>query len=321
MFLFGLEFGGVQNPWDSATVICLLVFGVVTIGLFVVYEAKVAKYPVIPLSLFRHRTSIAAFAVAFMHAFTFIGGSYWLPLYFQAVMGASSLLSGVYLLPYVLSLSFMSAGVGIVIKRTGNYKIPIMVGLTIMTLGFGLLVDLGDDRNWAKIIIFQIIAGIGVGPNFQSPLIALQTNVEPRDIGSATASFGFLRQLGTSVSVVVGGVIFNNEMQAQASRLQRELGPQLASNFAGARAAASVHLVSSLEGHDAAVVQNAYWNALQKMFILFTCSAFVALVFSFAIKQKNLSKDHTEHKTGLQSLKHRTEGDAPLPKEKTALEA
>ncbi|KIE01319.1 multidrug resistance protein fnx1, partial [Metarhizium majus ARSEF 297] len=318
MFLFGLEFGGVQHPWDSPTVICLIVFGVITIGLFVVYESMFAKYPIMPVSLFRHRTSIASFSLAFMHAFTFMGGSYWLPLYFQAVMGATSLLSGIYLLPFVLSLSITSASFGIIIKRTGNYKIPIMFGLAVMTLGFGLLVSLGDDRNWAKIVIFQIIAGIGVGPNFQSPLIALQTNVEPRDIGSATASFGFLRQLGTSISVVAGGVIFNNQMKAQAGTLQRELGPQLASMFSGSRAAASVHLVRTLQGHDAAVVKNAYWNSLQKMYILFTCTAFAGFLMSFAVKQKSLSKDHTEHKTGLQSLKQRNEGSAAEPAGKEA---
>ncbi|QPG96154.1 hypothetical protein C2857_003354 [Epichloe festucae Fl1] len=308
MLLLGLEFGGVQHPWDSATVICLIVFGVVTVVLFVVYESRVAKYPVMPVSLFRHRTSVAAFALSFMHAFTFMGGSYWLPLYFQAVMGATSLLSGVYLLPFVLSLSFTSALTGIVIKRTGNYKLPIMIGLAIMTLGFGLLVGVGDDRNWARIIIFQIIAGIGVGPNFQSPLIALQTNVEPRDIGVATASFGFLRQLGTSISVVAGGVIFNNQMQAQRGYLESQLDPSLASVFAGSQAAASVHVVAGLRGNDAAVVKHAYWNALQKMYILFTCTAFAALVISLGVAQRKLSKHHTEHKTGLQSLKHRNEG-------------
>ncbi|KAG8421983.1 hypothetical protein J3459_010821 [Metarhizium acridum] len=286
MFLFGLEFGGVQHPWDSPTVICLIVFGVITIGLFVVYESMIAKYPIMPVSLFRHRTSIASFSLSFMHAFTFMGGSYWLPLYFQAVMGATSLLSGIYLLPFVLSLSITSASFGIIIKRTGNYKIPIMFGLAVMTLGFGLLISLGDDRNWAKIVIFQIIAGIG---------------------------FGFLRQLGTSISVVAGGVIFNNQMKAQAGTLQRELGPQLASMFSGSRAAASVHLVRTLEGHDAAVVKNAYWNSLQKMYILFTCTAFVGFLMSFAVKQKSLSKDHTEHKTGLQSLKQRNEGSAAEP--------
>ncbi|CCE33241.1 related to DHA14-like major facilitator efflux transporter [Claviceps purpurea 20.1] len=305
MFLFGLEFGGVQYPWKSATVICLIVFGIITVGLFIVYEARIAKYPIIPVSLFRYRNSVAAFVLTFMHAFTFMGGSYWLPLYFQAVLGATSLLSGVYLLPYVLSLSLVSAIVGVIIKRTGNYKLPIVIGLAIMTLGIGLLIDLGDDRNWAKIIVFQIIAGIGIGPNFQAPLIALQTNVEPRDIGVATASFGFLRQLGTSISVVVGGVIFNNQMQAQKGYLDSNLDPKVAALFTGSQAAASVHIVSELHGNDAAVVQHAYWTALRQMYILFTCTAFVGLVVSFGITQKKLSKHHTEHKTGLQSLKHR----------------
>lgn len=316
IMLLGLQFGGVQYPWNSATVICLVVFGAITIALFAVYEGYIAKYPLIPGSLFSHRTSIAAFGLSFMHAFTFMGGSYWLPLYFQAVMGASSLLSGVYLLPFVLSLSVMSAVVGIVIKKTGNYKIPIMAGLFVMTLGFGLLIDLGDDRVWAKIIIFQIVAGLGVGPNFQAPLIALQTNVEPRDIGSATASFGFVRQLGTSISVVVGGVIFNNEMQNQGDFLNGTVGPKLASMFTGSSAAANVHVVADLPPDDRRAVQHAYWNALQKMYIVYTCFAFTGFLISFFITQKKLSKAHTEHKTGLASLKRRTEDKAAGAEEK-----
>jgi hypothetical protein len=50
-------------------------------------------------------------------------------------------------------------------------------GMILMTLGFGLFIDFDVNTSWAKIIIFQIIAGIGVGPNFQSPLIALQSLV------------------------------------------------------------------------------------------------------------------------------------------------
>lgn len=309
MLLFGLESGGVQQPWRSPMVVCLVVFGVVAILLFALYEAYVAKFPLIPVSLFRQRTSVAAFGVAFTHAFTFMSGSYWLPLYFQAVMGASSLLSGVYLLPFVLSLSLSSVATGVVIKKSGNYKLIIMAGLFVMTLGFGLFVDLGDDRNWAKIILFQIVAGTGTGPNFQGPLLALQTNVEPRDIGAATASFGFLRQLGTSISVAIGGVIFNNEMQKQRGALSRSIGPDLADKFGGSDAAASVQAVGTLQPAERAVVQNAYWIALQNMYIVYTCFAFSGFLISFFIKQKKLSQTHTEHKTGLTTLKHRTEGE------------
>lgn len=46
-----------------------------------------------------------------------------------------------------------------------------------MTLGFGLFIDFDVNSSWAKIIVYQIVAGIGVGPNFQAPLIALQSLV------------------------------------------------------------------------------------------------------------------------------------------------
>jgi EmrB/QacA subfamily drug resistance transporter len=177
MLLLGLEFGGVSFPWDSATVICLILFGVITIGLFFVVEHRFAPYPLMPLDLFSKRSNMAALGVCFFHAFVFISGSYFLPLYFQAVLGATPILSGVYLLPTALSLSFLSAFTGVFIKKTGQYLPCIWFGFIFMTLGFGLFIDLGLNSSWAKIIIYQIIAGIGVGPNFQSPLIALQSLV------------------------------------------------------------------------------------------------------------------------------------------------
>ncbi|KAJ6442884.1 multidrug resistance protein fnx1 [Purpureocillium lavendulum] len=311
MLLLGLEFGGNTHPWASATVICLIIFGVITIGLFAAFEGLIARYPLMPPSLLRHRTSVAAYGLSFMHAFTFMGGSYWLPLYFQSVIAANSLLSGVYLLPFVLSLSLTSAVIGIVIKKTGNYKIPIQVGLLLMTIGFGLFIDLGSDKNWAKIIIFQIIAGCGVGCNFQPPLLSIQTNVEPREIAVATSCFGFIRQIGTSISVVVGGAIFNNRMQDQRDALVPQIGERLATLFGSENAAGSVDIVRSLPSTEKAVVQDAYWNALKYMYVLYCCTSFLGFLISFGIKQKALSSTHTEHKTGLASLKRRNEGQAP----------
>jgi DNA repair protein RAD50 len=306
MLLLGLEFGGVSYPWTSPTVLCLIIFGVVTIGLFVFNEAKIARYPVTPVRLFKTSNSVASYVFGFFHAFTFMSGSYWLPLYFQGVLRASSLLSGVYLLPFIVSLSLVSAATGVIIKKTGKYKTLIIGGMAITTLGFGLFIDLRAKANWAKLIAFQIVAGIGIGPNFQAPLIALQTNVEPSDIGSATSSFAFLRQLGTSVSVVVGGVIFNNEMQKQQGHLASVLQePGLADRLSGSNAAGNVHLVASLDGPDGEIARQAYWNALQTMYIVYTVFSGVGLCVAFGIKQVNLSKEHKEHKPGLTTLKGR----------------
>jgi EmrB/QacA subfamily drug resistance transporter len=177
MLLLGLEMGGVTFPWNSATIISLIVFGVVTLVVFFLVEYRVALYPLIPLDIFSKRANLAPLGVCFLHAFVFISASYFLPLYFQAVLNATPILSGVYLLPTALSLSFISAMTGIFIRKWGSYRPWIWGGMAIMTLGFGLFIDLKTDSSWAKIILYQIVQGIGVGPNFQAPLIALQSQV------------------------------------------------------------------------------------------------------------------------------------------------
>jgi Major Facilitator Superfamily len=268
MLLLGLEFGGITFPWNSPTVICLIIFGIVVGGLFVVNEWRFARFPIMPIRLFRNLSSVAALCVCFMHGYVFIAGSYYLPLYFQAVIGASPLLSGVYLLPFAMSLSFVSAVTGVFIKKTGKYRPPIWFGLTVMTIGYGLFIDLDADPNWAKIIIFQIIAGIGVGPNFQSPLIALQAQIEPRDIATATATFGFIRNLSTSISVVIGGVVFQNQMVKKYQTLVDALGSQTADLLNGGNAGASIGIVNALPYAQQVVARKAFSESLRTMWIM-----------------------------------------------------
>ncbi|MCJ1478710.1 hypothetical protein MMC13_007393 [Lambiella insularis] len=299
MVLFGLEFGGVSHPWNSAIVICLIVFGFITIGIFFLIEWKIAKYPVIPLRIFSKRSNVAALATCFFHGFVFISGSYYLPLYFQAVLGASPLLSGVYLFPFVLSLSFVSAGAGVYIRKTGQYLPPIWFGMFFMTLGFGLYINFPGEASWPRIIIFQIIAGVGVGPNFQSPLIALQSLVHPRDIATATATFGFTRSLATAISVVVGGVVFQNGMEKRLPDLLAALPPQLAHELAGGSAGANTAVVSALPASQREIAVTAYTQSLQTMWIFYTCIALVGLCASLAIGKNVLSKTHETTQTGL----------------------
>lgn len=299
MLLLGLEFGGVTYPWGSAKVICLIVFGVVVAGLFVLNEWRFARYPVMPLRLFKRRSNIASLGVCFCHGYVFIAGTYYLPLYFQAVLGASPLLSGVYLLPFALSLSFASALTGIFIKKTGKYLPPIWFGLVVMCLGFGLFIDLPSTKDWTKIILYQIVAGIGVGPNFQSPLIALQSLVPPRDIATATATFGFTRNLSTSISVVIGGVVFQNEMQKRYPSLVAALGMGTANSLSGGSAGASVGIVSALPAAQRTIARDAFYGSLRTMWIMYVAFAALGLVISIFIGNQVLSSEHEVTKTGL----------------------
>ncbi|KUI55839.1 hypothetical protein VP1G_03217 [Cytospora mali] len=302
MVLLGLEFGGVTYPWNSPTVICLIVFGVVVAGLFLVVETFVAKFPVIPLRIFKQPSNIAVLGLNACHGFVFISASYYLPLYFQGVLGASPLMSGVYILPYTFIMGACSAVVGVTIKKTGKYLPPIIAGFVMMTLGYGLFIDLDSYANWPKIILYQLILGMGVGPNFLAPLVALQTTVQPRDIASATATYGFTRQLATSMSVVIGGVIFQNGMQKQYPTLLRELGPDVASLLTGSNAASSVNAVTALPEPQRAIAQMAYFKALRTMFIFYVAFAGLGIVLSFFVGSRKLSNQHVEHKTGLKTL-------------------
>ncbi|KAK1776913.1 major facilitator superfamily-domain-containing protein [Copromyces sp. CBS 386.78] len=316
MILLGLEFGGVTYPWKSATVICLIVFGIVMIGIFGVIEWKVAEYPVIPMRLFKRRASVASLLVCACQGFVFISGSYYLPLYFQAVLGASPLLSGVYVLAFAMSLSIVSAATGVYIKKTGKYLPPIIFGMTVMTLGFGLFIDLEARPNWAKIILYQIVAGIGVGPNFQAPLIALQTTVPGRDVAAATGTFGFIRQLSTSISVVIGGVVFQNRMEKQHDRLVQELGPDNASLLTGGSAASNVGRLASLPPDQRQIAREAYFNALRVMYIVYVAFSALGLFISLFVGSRTLSKEHEEHKTGLDNMKKAKE-DAKVEERRT----
>ncbi|KAF5695119.1 major facilitator superfamily transporter [Fusarium denticulatum] len=206
-FLYGLEAGsGGLAPWNSAFVICLLVFGVVILALFMVWEAKFAKNPIIPIRIFQSTTNIAAFAVANLHSFIFIACDYFLPLYFQVVLGFSPIISGVTLFPLILPMSISTGVGGLIVRKTGNYKLIILVGAALMTLGIGLFISLGQRKEWPKLVIAEVIAGLGCGVLFQNPMIALQTHVRQRDMAATMSAYTFMRGLFVSVSIVVGTV-------------------------------------------------------------------------------------------------------------------
>ncbi|EPE09556.1 major facilitator superfamily transporter [Ophiostoma piceae UAMH 11346] len=313
LILLGLTFGGVTYPWKSKMVITLIVVGAVVLVMFAYVEARLAQYPIIPLYLFRKRVAVAAFMCCFCHGLVFVSGSYYLPLYFQAVLGATPLLSGVYVLPYTISLAMSGAVTGWAIKRTGKYTVFIIGGFMFLTTGFALFTNLGAHANWAKIIVYQMVAALGVGPNFQSLLIAVHTTVEHHsDLASATATFGFIRQMSTSISVVLGGVVFQNRMQQQHASLVAKIGEASAELLTGSTAASNVDRVGALlKGPALAAAREAYWKSIQTMYIMYGSVAGVGLIICFFIRETTLSTEHQDHKTGLANMRAR--GDDTVP--------
>lgn len=307
LLLLGLDFGGATFPWDSPKVICLIVFGTLMIGFFLFSEKRLAKYPLMPLNVFGNWSNNAAFLVAFAHSMVAIGVEYYLPLYFQSVKQASPLRSGILILPMMITEAVVDIMVGILIHQTGRYREAIWVGVTLMTLGTGLYISFRTDTSVARVIGFEIIGGIGTALIFTAPMIAIQNTVSQADTAAATATLGFIRSSATSLSIVLGGVVFQNSMAARQSSLAAAgLGESVLAALSGDQAAANVEIVKSIQ--DAAqrhVVQDAFAWSLRNMFIMYTCIAAVAMVASAFIKQQHLRTEHTETKTGIEQLTER----------------
>ncbi|KAL5337291.1 major facilitator superfamily-domain-containing protein [Aspergillus crustosus] len=300
MFLFGLQFGGVDYPWDSATVLCLIIFGIATYVLAMLNEWKIARYPVIPIRLFTNWHNVFILIICFIHSLVFMGGSYYLPFYFQSVLLVSPILSGVYVLPQVLSLSVMSIITGLLIKKTGRYRELIIAAFFFLTLGYGLLIDLKPYASWPRVIIYQLIGGFGTGPLFQAPLVALQANIHPSDMAAGTSTFSFLRQVSAAISIVVGTVIYQNMLVQKQSTLAATVGDSTASALQNSFAENNHDLINSLPDAQKDIVLSAFTFSLSRIWIFYTAVAGIGLVVSILVRPVVLSKTHTVAKTGLE---------------------
>lgn len=272
MFLLGITFGGVEYPWSSVMVIALIVGGVVVLGLFLLTEWKIAKYPMVPLGIFQGRSSAASFAVCFSHGIVLMGVGFYIPLYFQAVLGTGPLLAGVYVLPYVISVAGAAACTGIYIQRSGKYIIAIYSGLAFTILGSGLMIDLRQGYDWVKIILYQITVGVGLGINFEPSLISLQAVTHPDDMSAATSTFAFVRSLSTAISIVIGGVLFQNQMQDKANTLVASLGLEGYTEYQGSDILANIIKIDSLPGYQQTVIKTAVNESLSDVWIMVSCT-------------------------------------------------
>lgn len=197
-----------------------------------------------------------------------ISYDYFLPLYFQVVLGFRPIIAGVSLFPLLIPLTATTMLGGLYTRRTGNYVVPIYFGSTLMTLGNGLFITFGADTDWAKIVVFQIITGFGAGVLFQSPMIAIQTHTPQKDTSAAMSALAFFRSLFSSMSIVIGTVL-----------LQRNLG-------GGGLTAGQAHSAGASLSAGSGPGKGKYVSALHDMWAFFTAVAGCMISSALFIKPK-----------------------------------
>lgn len=188
---------------------------------------------------------------------------------------------------------------GVVIHKTGRYRELTWVGVVLLTLGSGLYIIFDIDTDIATILGLQIVPAIGTALLFQTPKIAIQNSVSQADTASAIAALGSVGNIATAFSITIGGVVFQNSIAARQSMFTG-FNATVRDAFLPAHAAAGIDLIKTLP--NPRIVQEAFAWSIRNMFIFYTGIASITMFAGVFMKQKHMSSEHTETRTGIENL-------------------
>ncbi|KAJ3497861.1 hypothetical protein NLG97_g1571 [Lecanicillium saksenae] len=213
MLLLALEWGGNQYAWASATVIGLFCGAGVNFLIFLAWEFYVGEEAMIPMSMLR----IRAVWVSCMFVFFFFSMMqivvYYLPIYFQAVKNASPMISGVDLLPSILSQLISTVGSGAAVTKVGYYLPFAVISAVIASVGHGTLTLLTPYSSTGTWIGYQVLVGFGRGLGMQMPFVAIQNSVSPKLISISMSILTFTQTFGGSVFLSIAQTVFTTSLR------------------------------------------------------------------------------------------------------------
>ena len=194
---------GREWGWGSPGALACYIIGGLGIVAFIISEKLMGDDALIPLKLFKNATFRMATILGVLVGFGMFGAMMTIPLYLQLVNGATPTESGFLMLPMILGLMIASIASGQIIARTGVYKWFPRIGTALMALGFFWFTFATADKPVWYMMIGMFFVGLGLGQLMQTLTIASQNSVGPRDIGVATSSSTFFRQIGGTLGVAI----------------------------------------------------------------------------------------------------------------------
>ncbi|KAK8070643.1 MFS transporter [Apiospora hydei] len=208
--LMALEWGGTTYSWNSGRIIALLVFSGGLLAGFVGLEAAQKDRATIPTSIVLNKTAGLCVLYAFCASAAFNVVDYFLPIWFQAIKGASAAESGQMLLPSIISLSVAAFSSGFIVSAIGYYTPHMLVGSTLMGIGFGFLTTLTPASGPAAWIGWQVMFGIGMGLSIPQPWSAIQTALGANEVPLGMSAVSFAISIGAALSTSVSQNVFTN---------------------------------------------------------------------------------------------------------------
>jgi EmrB/QacA subfamily drug resistance transporter len=196
--------------WTSGT--SLLMYGLSVIGIvsFIIAERSAGDEAILPLKLFKSSTFTLTTVLGVIVGIGMFGGMMTLPMLLQIVNGVTPTEAGFLMLPMVAGMMSATVVSGQVTSRTGKYKIFMVLGTGLLMAGYISLFGYQYDTPIWVMSISMVVIGMGLGQLMQTLTLAAQNAVEARDIGVATSSSMFFRQMGGTLGVAVFiSILFN----------------------------------------------------------------------------------------------------------------
>lgn len=317
--LLALSSAGSTNTWMSWRILVPLLVGFLGLALFVCFEGSHwCKQPTMPLRLFTNRTSFIGYLVTFLHGLLLYWVIYFLPVYFQAVLQASPQQSGVNILASMVPLVPSGILGGALISRNGHYKINQLVGFALISTGIGCFTLLDQNSTKTQWVVFQIIYAAGTGLLMTAALPAIQAPLSEADVGSATATWGFIQSLGYIWGSSIPASIFSTRFDHLLPQIQ-DLSIKQQLSDGGAYEHASKAFVSSLTAEVRVQVIAVYVESLKLVWqicIAFALLSFLAALFIKEVKLREVLVTKFGYKDGTDPSRCESEEQIPGEKEK-----
>ncbi|KIW11286.1 hypothetical protein PV08_10586 [Exophiala spinifera] len=273
MLLLAVIWGGGKFAWDSATIIGLFCGSFVEYLIFAAWQWHRGEKAMIPPHVIGKRLVLAGCATNFFQMASNMTLSYYLPLWFQVVKGATPTLSGAYILPTAISQSIGAVVAGKIVQVL-RYCTPWAIfGSIVSTIGSGLITTFTPTTSTGKWIGYQILIGTGRASVFQMPITAIQAFLPRKEQAMATSQVFFCQYLGGTIFLAIAETLFTSSLR---SALHRDAPGVDAEHIidVGASAVRSAVSPADLPG-----VLKAYNHAIVEDFYLAvggTCGAFLA---------------------------------------------
>ncbi|GJE94802.1 MFS general substrate transporter [Phanerochaete sordida] len=289
LLLLGLNWGGVTYPWGSAPVLVPLLLGGAVFALFLFWEARFAKLPIIPVHIFKVKTVSGVYIATMMNGMAFFSILYYVPQFLQLVRGSSPVISSLLLLPFLAPISFVVFLCGQYSSRTGHYRYLIIFGYGVWCIAQGLQSTIDEHSSIGKVVGTLLMAGIASGFTFQTSLLAAQAAVPRHEMAVVTGVRNFVRLFGSTIALAICASLVNNTLRTAIVPLG--LTPDQIEALVDDPTIINQPSVLDLDAHGKAVVIAAYTKGFHSVFYLtVACTGIAFLASVFLIEQHELNR-------------------------------